>query len=225
MIGWSFFKEYYTFGISLAIGFYTMLRTGELLGLRSHHMMTASKQRQVLISLGLTKGGKRQGAAESVILGFEPVVGLVKRWKQVASTTTPLAKSPAQWRNLFNECLKSLGIQKYGFRPYSLRRGGATFWFSKHQSFDRILVQGRWHTQKSARIYLNEGLAVLAGMKIPATEPTILSFRNIYQQNTQHPTFSTLEPPATAGRAGGSGRTKKGNKRASKSACERSNTL
>ena len=48
-----------------------MLRSGELLGLRSSHVLCAPKDRQVLISLGLTKGGKRQGAAESVILGIE----------------------------------------------------------------------------------------------------------------------------------------------------------
>ena len=30
-------------------------------------------------------------------------------------------------------------IEDHQFRPYSLRRGGATFWFSRHQSLDRIL--------------------------------------------------------------------------------------
>eukprot|EP00435_Cladocopium_sp_Y103_P058354 s184_g20.t1 len=34
MAGWAFFKGYVSFGISLVVGFYSMLRTGELLGLR-----------------------------------------------------------------------------------------------------------------------------------------------------------------------------------------------
>ena len=35
-----------------------MLRTGEILGLRSSHLFCGSKDRQVVVSLGLTKGGK-----------------------------------------------------------------------------------------------------------------------------------------------------------------------
>ena len=205
MVGWSFFKGYATFGISLLVGFYTMLRTGELLGLRSSHLVTTSQQDQVLISLGFTKGGKRHGAAESAILGFEPAVRLVQQWKLKATLTTCLARSPANWRSLFNECLQSLKLTQHGFRPYSLRRGGATFWFTKHQSFDRILVQGRWHTQKSARIYLNEGLAVLASMRIPQTHPDILPYLNVFRQTVQRPQIGTLEPPLNRGRTGGHG--------------------
>ena len=91
-----------------------------------------------------------------------------------------------------------------GFRPYSLRRGGATFFFQKHQSLDKTLVQGRWHTQKSARIYLNEGLAVLAQMRLPSTDPKLKPWLTVYKNFLTAPVISTLEPPC--GRAGGSGR-------------------
>ena len=40
MAGWAVFKSHVTFGISLVLGFYTMLRTGELVGVRSSHMIT-----------------------------------------------------------------------------------------------------------------------------------------------------------------------------------------
>ena len=206
MAGWAFFKGHFTFGVSLLLGFYTMLRTGELLGLRSSHLLCTGKQRQVLISLGLTKGGKRQGAAESVILGFAPAVSLVKAWMNAVSSATPLAKNPANWRSLFNEALLALQLEKFGFRPYSLRRGGATFWFTKHHSLDRILIQGRWQAQKTARIYLNEGLAVLAAMKLPPTHPDIHPYLGVFQQTVLKPDFRTLEPPAKAGRKGGIGR-------------------
>ena len=117
MAGWAFFKGFYSFGVSLLVGFYTMLRTGELLGLRSSQMISSAKDKQILISLGLTKGGKRQGAAESVILGFEPAVSLVQHWKVKAQAGTPLAISPASWRKMFNDCLASLDLTKWGFRP------------------------------------------------------------------------------------------------------------
>ena len=104
--------------------------------------LCAPRDRQVLISLGLTKSGKRQGAAESVILGIEAGIALVRQWKHVAHTTTPLVLSPVRWRSLFSECLTALGLDRFQYRPYSLRRGGATWWFQKHQNLDRIWCRG-----------------------------------------------------------------------------------
>ena len=208
MAGWSFFNGHITFGISLLVAFYTMLRTGELLGLRSCNLMSDGSKQQVLISLGLTKGGKRSGASESVILGFEPVVRMVKQWKKLANHMAPLAVSPARWIALFNESISALGLESHGFRPCSLRRGGATFWFGKHQSLDRILISGRWQTQKSARIYINEGLALLTGMNIPPNSSAIRPFYKVCCQYAETPNFQTLEPPTAGGRSGGSGRRK-----------------
>ena len=209
MAGWGFFHGHNSFAVSLIIGFYTMLRSGELLGLLSSHILCAPRDRQVLISLGLTKSGKRQGAAESVILGIEAGVALVRQWKYVAHTTTPLILSPVRWRSLFSECLTALGLDRFQYRPYSLRRGGATWWFQKHQTLDRILVQGRWLAQKTARIYIDEGLAVLARTQINFKDPSIRSFLQVYHSTVSNPRFSTLEPPAKAGRVGGRGKDKR----------------
>ena len=215
MAGWSFFRGYNSFGISLLIGFYTMLRSGEVLGLRSSHILCSSKERQVLISLGFTKGGKRQGAAESVVLGVEFAVLLTQRWKQIASASTPLAPSAVKWRLLFTECLKALKLESFQFRPYSLRRGGATWWFSKHQSLDRILMQGRWAAAKTARIYLNEGLAMLARTQINFNSPQLRSFIHIFHHTASTLNFHTLEPSAKHAESAG-GRGKKRTKKASK---------
>ena len=221
MAGRAFFHGHNSFGISLIIGFYTMLRSGELLDLKSSHILCPQHEKQALISLGLTKGGKRMGAAESVVLGIQHAVNLVKRWKQVAKPSTCLAPSPVKWRSLFSECLSALGLASFQFRPYSLRRGGATFWFSKHQSLDRILVQGRWAAQRTARIYLNEGLAVLASMQIDFKAPQMRSFLQIFDHTLSTLNFSTLEPsPPRAESSGGVGRkslkTKRGRKRVQK---------
>ena len=205
MAGWAFFKGHYSFGISLIIGFYTMLRSGELLALKASHVLCSSKERQALISLGFTKGGKRQGAAESVILGMDSAVSLTRRWRSLCSPSTPLVTSPVQWRALFSECLTSLGLESFGFRPYSLRRGGATWWFSKHQSLDRILIQGRWAALKTARIYLNEGLAMLARTTINFEHPRLKSYLQVYHRTVRTLDFSTLEPSAKAERSGGRG--------------------
>lgn len=134
MVGWSFFKGHFSFGVSLVLGYYTMMRSGEILSVRNADLMVGGRCKQVLVSLGMTKGGKRQGAAESVILGVDFAVRLVAHWKKITQPSTPLVRSPSRWRALFSECLNSLQLSEFQFRPYSLRRGGATWWFQKHHS-------------------------------------------------------------------------------------------
>lgn len=213
MAGWGFFHNHASFAVSLLVGFYTMLRAGELLGLLSSHIALSDRQKQALIALGFTKGGKRQGAAESVVLGVEFAVDLVGKWKKAVTPSTVLTGSPTRWRKLFNEALSALKLDDYQFRPYSLRRGRATFWFQKHQNLDRILIQGRWQTQKTARIYLNEGLSVLAQMQIPPSSRNLKPFLDIFRNSLTHHHFKPLEPPAKAGRVGGRGKdSRKGKK-------------
>lgn len=176
MAGWAFLNGYDSFGVSPILGFYAVLRSGELLGLRSSHILCSAKEKQVLISLGHTNRGKRRGAAESVALGIEQGVLPTRHWKKVASSSFPVATSPGRWRALFSETLKALGLSEFHFRPCLLRRGGATWWFEKRHSLDRILVQGRWLANKTARIYINEGLAMMAQTRINFNDSKIRSF-------------------------------------------------
>ena len=81
------------------------------------------------------------------------------------------------------------------------------------------MVSGRWHTQKSARIYINEGLALLTQMSISVSSPHLRPFFKVYQQVSQTPLFTTLEPPTKGGRSGGRGNRKRlGRKQRKKSA-------
>ena len=131
MVGWAFFHEHHKFGLSLLVAFYGLLRTGELLGLQAWQVHMTSSSQPAVLSLGLTKSGKRQGAAESVTLTEKPVLQLLWQWKANASTYEFLTPKPHVWRQLFQECLEGLKLQEWNFRPYSLRRGGATSFFVK----------------------------------------------------------------------------------------------
>ena len=207
MVGWALFHQQFTFAVSLLLGFYGMLRTGEILELRASQLLCEASQAKVLVSLGMTKGGKRQGAAESAIIGYDLVVKFVRHWKLLAPDKTPLASSAANWRSLFTAALEALKLQDMGFRPYSLRRGGATWWFSKHHSLDKILLQGRWQTPKTARIYINEGLSILAELSLPPSLPSLSPFLHVFTQQRNRLTISTLEPPN--GSSGGRGKASK----------------
>ena len=54
-----------------------MLRTREIIALRGAQLLTDPQQSKLIASLGLTKGGKRQGAAESVVISYDLVVNFV----------------------------------------------------------------------------------------------------------------------------------------------------
>ena len=208
LVGRALLHEDHRFALSLLLGFYGMLRSGEILGLRPQQVEAPSDNGPAIISLGMTKGAKRQGAAESVTITVQEVVRRLRQWK---SSTDLTLVGPAQaWRTKFSEYLVALGLEPFQFRPYSLRRGGATFWFGKHGSFDRLLIQGRWQAQKTARIYINSGLATLAEMNIPTKK--LRGFQSVYRKSCSQP-LPILSRTRKASSAGGRGKTKKWSKR------------
>ena len=192
------------FALSVLVGFYGMMRTGEILSLNPKDVEAQGLQSPAVISLGMTKSGKRQGAAESITISVFDVVRRLIQWK--SASRKPLASSAASWRAQFAESLTELGLDKFEFRPYSLRRGGATFWFAKHGSLDRLLIQGRWQAAKTARIYINSGLAAIAEMKLPMAK--LRGFQAIYSKPLNRD-LPNLERTRKASSSGGRGKSMK----------------
>lgn len=201
MVGYCIFHGKLLFGLSLLVAFYGMMRTGEVIGLRRSQVEVHKEAGPAVISLGLTKSGKRQGASESVTISVFEVTRRLLQWKNSSGTT--LTPSASAWRTEFSKILTALGLEKFQFRPYSLRRGGATFWFLKHGNLDRLLVQGRWQAPRTARIYINEGLAVLAEMNVPFH--SIRGFHHIFTQSASQ-NLPQLERTRKASSSGGRGR-------------------
>ena len=127
MVGWSIFHDSPDFGLSLLLGFYGLLRTGEFHAVTASSVFMNGPTKAAVVSLGLTKGGKRMGAAESITCHVHEVLRRLWRWKCTASPQDLLVPSSSQWRTMFSRCLAELKLDDFGFRPYSLRRGGATF--------------------------------------------------------------------------------------------------
>eukprot|EP00435_Cladocopium_sp_Y103_P065123 s76_g27.t1 len=178
LAGYFIFKEQPLMALSVLLGYYSMLRTGELLGLRAKDVTVDLHHGHAVIALGLTKGGKRTGAAESVTVTVHEVIRRLAQWKKHSAPGAALTPAPHTWRKNFSSALSELGLETWEFRPYSLRRGGAIFWFAQHGSLDRILLQGRWMAAKTARTYLNEGLAVLTEINIPPAK--LKAFHTVY---------------------------------------------
>ena len=204
MVGYCVFHGNTLFALSLLVAFYGMMRTGEVIGLRRTQVEIQRAQGPAVISLGLTKSGKRQGASESVTISVFEVTRRLLQWKQ--SSIPSLTSSAAAWRSEFARILVALGLESFQFRPYSLRRGGATFWFLKHGNLDRLLIQGRWQAPRTARIYINEGLSVLAEMNVPYH--SLRGFQHIFSQSASN-VLPQLERTRKASSSGGRGKVRK----------------
>ena len=212
MAGWAWLHDHHGFGLGLLVGFFGLLRTGELLSLQAWQIHMSSAVQPAVIALGLTKSGKRQGAAESVTITELFLLKLLWQWKKTAKPHDFLTEKPHEWRQRFQECLEALKLSDWGFRPYSLRRGGATAMFVKCGSLDRVLLAGRWSAVKTAKIYLNSGLAMLADLKIgdKKLQPFLTHFSNSLRLPPK------LEPVLEKNRSGGRGRDSKRSKRVKK---------
>ena len=150
-----------------------------------------------VVSLGLTKSGKRVGASESVTIQVVDVLRPLWQWKCQTKPNEFLVSSPSQWRAMFSKCLTALSLDAFSFRPYSLRRGGSTFWFHKHSNFDKLLVMGRWQAVKTARIYLNDGLAMLAEMRLPSAQ--LKPYQVVYSNSLRAPCPKLEQTPVGVG--------------------------
>ena len=150
-----------------ASGFFALLRTGEFLDVTADDLLIGDDAG--IVSLKRTKSGLRNAAHETV--SFDDPITLeilrvVKQSKRESNMhKVPIwTKSAQAFRNEFAHHCKRFHIQELGFRPYSLRRGGATHLFQETGSMEVALLKGRWNSTKVAKIYLSDGLSYLPGL-------------------------------------------------------------
>ena len=150
----------------LALGFFALLRTGELLQITAKDLLLGDKAG--IVSLRDTKTGKRDNATEMVqfddIMTLEILRAVITLQESRGLELTPLwAGSAQQFRNVFSHYNRRFDLDKHRFRPYSLRRTGATYLFQATGSMEQALLKGRW-SSRVARIYISDALSYLPGL-------------------------------------------------------------
>ena len=158
-----------SFAASLLLGFYAYLRTGELLALhRSQCFYDAAGN--LVVALGQSKSGKRRGEDEFAVIDASPVTCILRLFLDPLRPTDPLVgRDHFQWRRDFDRLLDELGVLHLGYRPYSLRRGGATHAYMSGLRLAKVMFRGRWTSEKTARIYIQEAAALLHNMAFTAS--------------------------------------------------------
>ena len=72
----------------------------------------------------------------------------------------------AEFRKIFEELVVAFGLERFRFRPYSIKRGAATAHFQHFGLLDLTTTRGRWKQARTARIYINQGLMDVVGASL-----------------------------------------------------------
>ena len=157
----------------LALGYDAFLRTGELLNLTEHDVSFDARGAQGVVSLAFTKTGQRTASFEALPI-LDPLIHrlwcLHRRSLQPGTNFNHFIWPYATQRfyDIFNDILVELKLNGLGFRPYSLRRGGATAWYRRTANLSSTIERGRWASVKTGRIYICDGIGRELELSIPA---------------------------------------------------------
>ena len=111
------------------------------------------------------------------------VLTLVRaRLSQLSSGELFCGHSPKGSRSLLYDILNFLEIADNGFKWYSLRRGGATYFFSMHGSMDMCLYRGRWDHSRTAKIYITNGILALSEIEFSDRQRSLMNQGCAYLQ-------------------------------------------
>ena len=151
------------------LGFNGMLRTGELLSLRVGDCF--STPHGCILHLQDTKGAQRRLLQEETVIILDSltlqVIFMLKENKCPGDFLVGL--SPQQFRTKWNKMKSDLGLSSFRYLPYSLRRGGATWFFSSCGSFSQTMLRGRWQHLKTCKLYISEAQLALSQVTLPRT--------------------------------------------------------
>ena len=95
---------------------------------------------------------------------------LLKAWTSTAFPHTALIPwSSTKFRALFEEGLVATNLQHYKFKPYSLRRGGATDQWLLTKNYAQVSHLGRWSSEKTLKVYIQDSVALLTTLQFQSS--------------------------------------------------------
>ena len=132
------------------------------------------KKSQASLILHETKTGKRKGVDERVTVTSSLAVKALKfATRNRLKGDLVLNRSVYSFRRVFKQLLDFFELSKSDYNVYSLRRGGATAFFTQCGSLDKTMTTGRWEHASTARIYIQEATAQASEMRF-STQQLVL---------------------------------------------------
>lgn len=175
-------RQWAVLAIVLRIGFFGLLRPGELLCLvvGDVYVCEVLGQYQLVVTIRNPKTRKWLGRRQHVLISDVCTCVWVKWLIQGRSSDEPLwpwGESVA--RSLFRTLCRSRGLTSSGLTLASLRAGGATHAYQVCQDVSRIQFMGRWASLRTVKIYIQEAMStyVLSRINIDQFVPLLAASR------------------------------------------------
>ena len=131
-------------GLAAQVAFRGLLRTGELLAVKAADIMFAHNNAKAFVQLHESKTMRTNPATRLVAISDYKVVTLLRAWKaSVPGSASLVPMPPHQFRKAYGLALANANLGSYGFKPYSLRRDGATELFLTCHSFSTVTQHGQ----------------------------------------------------------------------------------
>ena len=163
--------------VATLLAFHCYLRINEYCKLKVHEVVFAGDSRMgsamtvlATIKLSRTKTGDNQNVSVTDV----NIVALLKNLVNNAGTGTGRSSllfelTASQYRRLFHQAVSALGLDDIGYKPHSLRHGGATFHYMSGVPLLSIINRGRWASEKSLKTYINAGTVFLMDGRLSDT--------------------------------------------------------
>jgi integrase len=152
---------------ALLVAFTGLLRIGEILSMRADQV-NCLRDNLVIISFPLSKGAQRKGSTETVLIRDPSVVRMLRFLKDsLAGPDLLFGGSYKHYRSFLSESAAFFCLVHPNLTAHGLRRGGATWHFGVHLSYDKTQSHGRWEHAKTARMYIDEAMAETGQASLP----------------------------------------------------------
>ena len=148
-------------GMMIALSFAGMLRISEALRLRWRDLYPS--ERGLMLRLAETKAGCTEYVVIQNPHTAKFVLGLRPPGALDDDRLCPVGYS--SFRFWFQCAAKVLGRGQLGLKCHSLRRGGATSRLTRGYALAQIMVEGRWASEGSCRLYLKSSEAAILAMR------------------------------------------------------------
>ena len=160
MMGVAFHRSEPILALLFALAFNALLRTSEALSLTHKHVVFHPGGMHLSVIIPGSKTS--QGNPQVVLVTDYQLVSLARSLVDPRSSQLLWGHGAHLFRKHFAAILQRLGFGPHDYSPYSLRRGGTTWYFQSTLSLDSTVARGRWACSKTAKIYLDEGTSQLA---------------------------------------------------------------
>ena len=164
--------------VVLILAFDCLLRTGEVLDLQCCHVAWTDCKFSLAI---FGKSGARYGVHEEVVSTDEFCFALLRK---LLTQKSPMERvyggTVKSFRQKFSHAIEMLGLNSSEWKPYGLRRGGATYsWIQSRNAAD-LCMRGRWSSLKTARLYAVEGHELLRASRLSEQQRLAISSWGAY---------------------------------------------